>query len=145
MVRPKKYRFVDVEPEVVYYKPAGTPLAYLQEINLMIDELQTLVISDVDCLYQHQGAEIMGVSRQTFARILKSARQKVAEALSKGMAIRIEGGKVMRVNDEMECINCGHTWLINISRSSSSPLCPRCEGTEIRNISNKTIDCKEAI
>ena len=36
----------------------------------------------------------MGVSRPTFQRILMSGRQKVADALLNGKAIRIEGGHI---------------------------------------------------
>ncbi|MCX6866397.1 MAG: DUF134 domain-containing protein [Verrucomicrobia bacterium] len=33
----------------------------------------------------------MGISRQTFSRILARARQTVATCLTRGMAVRIEG------------------------------------------------------
>ena len=37
----------------------------------------------------------MRVSRQTFSRIVEAARQKVADALVHGKALRIEGGPVL--------------------------------------------------
>jgi predicted DNA-binding protein (UPF0251 family) len=36
----------------------------------------------------------MGISRQTFSRILGRARHTVATCLTQGLALRIDGGKV---------------------------------------------------
>lgn len=36
----------------------------------------------------------MGISRQTFGRIVDAARKKVATALVEGIALRIEGGEI---------------------------------------------------
>ena len=41
---------------------------------------------------QEQAADMMGVSRHTFGRILADARGVVAEALVTGKALRIRGG-----------------------------------------------------
>ena len=46
--------------------------------------------SDVDGLEQTKAAEKMKISQPTFARILDSAYKKIADALIKGKAIRIE-------------------------------------------------------
>jgi len=59
-----------------------------------LDELEALRLADLEGLYQEQAAEKMGVSRPTFARILESARKKVAEALVKGKGLVIGGGPV---------------------------------------------------
>lgn len=56
----------------------------------MPDELEALKLYDVDGLNQTQAAEKMNISQPTFARILDSANKKVAEAIVKGKAIRIE-------------------------------------------------------
>jgi predicted DNA-binding protein (UPF0251 family) len=127
MVRPKKYRWIDKEPEVVFYKPSGIPLAYLKEVRLLIDEFQALNLADLRGLYHKDASEIMGISRQTFARILKSGRKKIAKALSEGMAIRIEGGKVLKKNDRIECYECGHNWRVKKRESSENDNCPLCK------------------
>lgn len=134
MVRPKKYRWIEKEPEVVFYKPSGVPLAYLEEVKLSMDEFQAIILADGRELYQKEGAEMMGISRQTFARILKSGREKIAKALSKGFAIRIEGGKVISVKDEVECQECGHIWYVDIFYEHSSRICPECSNPEIRTL-----------
>lgn len=77
-------------PDVVYFKPQGIPLRMLEEVVLKADELEALKLYDVDGLEQTKAAEKMKISQPTFARILDSANKKVATALVKGKAIRIE-------------------------------------------------------
>lgn len=137
MVRPEKYRWIEKEPEVVFYKPAGVPLAFLKEITLKIDEFQTIILADGRGLYQSEGAKLMGVSRQTFARILKSGRKKLADALSEGYAIRIEGGKVIKIRDEVECKECGHIWYVDMPYQTISKHCPKCENSEMKSLEKR--------
>jgi predicted DNA-binding protein (UPF0251 family) len=79
-------------PGVTYFKPAGIPLRSLEEVRLSVEEVEAVRLKDVEGLEQEQGAEKMNVSRPTFQRVLASARQKIADALLNGKAIRIEGG-----------------------------------------------------
>ena len=79
-------------PGVNYYKPAGIPLKFLDEVRLSIEELEALRLKDMEDMDQEQCAQRMNISRPTFQRVLKSARKKIADALLNGKAIRIEGG-----------------------------------------------------
>jgi len=54
------------------------------------DEVEALRLCDYESLYRIEAAESMGVSRQTFDRLVKQARYKVAKALVHGMALRLE-------------------------------------------------------
>ncbi len=92
MVRPKKCRLVDAVPGVTYFKPAGIPLRFLDEVRLSVEEAESIRLKDLGGLQQIEAARKMGVSRPTFQRVLSSARQKVADALLNGKAVRIEGG-----------------------------------------------------
>jgi predicted DNA-binding protein (UPF0251 family) len=67
----------------------------LEVVSLGHDELEALRLADFEGLYQADVAERMGVSRQTVGNILKEARRKVAEALLREKAIRVEGGPVV--------------------------------------------------
>jgi hypothetical protein len=68
----------------------------------------------------------MNVSRQTFGRIIESARRKMAEALVRGKALRIEGGDVQIADaEEIRCPFCRHAWK-GASADVASPGCPRC-------------------
>jgi len=42
MVRPKKIKTVNFEPDVIYFKPRAVPLSQLCEVELTIEELETL-------------------------------------------------------------------------------------------------------
>ncbi len=94
MPRPCKKRRVCFVPGCVYFKPAGVPMRQIREIVLSMDELESVRLADLEGLYQEDAARAMGVSRQTFANILKSARSKIARFLIKGLALKVEGGAV---------------------------------------------------
>ena len=93
MVRPRKHKFVEFEPGVVYFKPQGVPLRDLNEVILTVDELETLRLSNIEKLSQTESAERMGVHQSTFQRTLSRAREKVSNALVNGKAIKINGGE----------------------------------------------------
>lgn len=94
MARPCCPRRIATLPGVVYFKPAGIPLRDLAERTLCLDEFEALRLSDRDGLGQAEAARRMGISRQTFSRILARARQTVATCLTEGLAVRIEGGEI---------------------------------------------------
>jgi predicted DNA-binding protein (UPF0251 family)/predicted Fe-Mo cluster-binding NifX family protein len=85
-------RRVAALPTVPVFKPAGIPARDLEEVALTLDEFETIRLADYEGLYQEAAALRMGVSRQTFGRIVEAARKKVADALVNGKALRIEGG-----------------------------------------------------
>ena len=62
-------------------------------VTLTLDELEAIRLMDREGGSQAQCAQRMGVSRGTFQRILRSGRRKVAEALTQGLAICLEGGE----------------------------------------------------
>ncbi len=61
-------------------------------ISIKVEEVEALRLVDKENLTQEEAAVEMGVCRKTFWNDLKSARKKVAEALSEGKTIKIEGG-----------------------------------------------------
>jgi predicted DNA-binding protein (UPF0251 family) len=89
MPRPKIRRRLRFRPGVFYFKPRGIPMRVLEETELLADEVEALKLHDIDGLEQVRAAEKMGISQPTFARILDSAYKKIAEAIIKGKAIRI--------------------------------------------------------
>ncbi|MDD2763198.1 MAG: DUF134 domain-containing protein [Opitutaceae bacterium] len=89
MPRPPCPRRITHRPPADYFKPAGIPLCDLQEIELAADELEAVRLADDEDLYNTEAAQRMGVSRQTFDRIVGRARRKIAAALVHGQALRI--------------------------------------------------------
>jgi len=74
----------------------------------------------------------MDISRQTFGRILESARRKVAEALVEGRALRIEGGNFeMREMRTFVCRDCRHSWQVPYGTGRPGS-CPECKSTNIQ-------------
>jgi predicted DNA-binding protein (UPF0251 family) len=92
MSRPRKRRVLSRVPQAAIYKPGGVPLDQLARVTLLQEELEAMRLADLEGLTQAQAAERMGVSRSTFQRILARARRQVAQALSEGQALQIEGG-----------------------------------------------------
>ena len=62
-------------------------------VALEPDEVEALRLADLEHRYQEEAARLMGVSRQTFGRIVERARTKVADALINGKALKIERAK----------------------------------------------------
>ena len=127
MPRPPKCRRVDFIPEVTYFKPAGIPLRALEEVRLTVEEAEAIRLKDLEGLEQEEGAGKMNVSRPTFQRVLASARQKVADALLNGKAIRIEGGNFEMSPRRFRCAN-SHEWEMPFEAAveATPRLCPVC-------------------
>jgi predicted DNA-binding protein (UPF0251 family) len=131
MGRPKNCRRVGFLPDTRYFKPRGIPLSVLEEVTLTVDECEAIRLADFEGLYQEQAAEKMAVSRQTFGRIIESAHKKVAEALVKGKALKIEGGEIdMSEMRKFRCSDCRHAW--ELPYGTGRPLdCPSCKSANI--------------
>ncbi len=132
MPRPRRCRIVGGPPGCALFKPAGIPVSRLKELVLEIDELEAIRLADREGLYQEQAAEQMKISRQTFGRIISSARKKVAQALVEGMSIRIEGGDV-RVSGlrSFKCFDCRHEWEVPFG-TGRPEACPECSGNAFK-------------
>ena len=131
MPRPPCCRRVTGMPSCTLFKPAGVPAHSLPEVCLQVDELEALRLADLEGHYQEEAARKMKVSRQTFGRIVESARRKVAEALIGGKVLKIEGGTVeITRKREFECDTCRHKW--NPPFGTGRPeACPKCSSHNI--------------
>lgn len=94
MPRPINERRLGAPIQARVMKPAGVPARELEEVLLGFDEAEALRLADLEGLYQEAAARSMGVSRQTFGRIIETARHKIADALLNGKALRIDGGEI---------------------------------------------------
>lgn len=90
MPRPFCRRFVGWTPGTVLFKPAGIAPGRLEINILSLDEVEALRLADFNGEYQETAADHMKISRATFARILESARRKVADTLIHGKALQIQ-------------------------------------------------------
>jgi predicted DNA-binding protein (UPF0251 family) len=103
----------------------------LEEVVLTVDEFEAIRLADLGGLYQEQAAEKMNVSRQTFGRIIEAAHKKVAEALVKGKALKIEGGEFeMASMRKFRCSDCQHSWELPYGTGRPEG-CPSCKSGNI--------------
>jgi len=89
--RPRKTRIVKNEPNSRQFSPRGR-IGRPGHIELKYEELEAVRLADHAGLKQAEAAESMGISQQTFSRVLKSARKCLAEALVMGKIIKVDGG-----------------------------------------------------
>lgn len=129
MVRPRQCRHVSGNPKSTRFKPAGIPARELEETVLTIDEFEAVRLADHVGLYQEEAAAKMGVSRQTFGRIIEGARKKIARVLVNGTCLTIEGGNVIEEKRRLfRCKSCDHQWEAAHGRPEQ---CPRCQAKGI--------------
>lgn len=128
MSRPKCCRRVTCHPERGRFVPEGVRQPDLMTVMLTLDEYEAIRLADYEDLYHEQAAASMGVSRQTFGRIIESARKKVADALVNGRALGIAGGE-SAVEPGAECPRRGKPGSEPCPRRNT-PLCPRFETAE---------------
>jgi predicted DNA-binding protein (UPF0251 family) len=137
MPKPKKDRFVLQPPSVVYFKPQGIPMFQLEQVVVGVDEYEALRLVDLEGLQQQEAAERMKISRATCARILEDAHRKVADALTTGKAIRIEGGNFVLGSNRYRCKECSIFWEIPLRGGKPSPQalsCPSCKSEKITDL-----------
>ncbi len=90
MPRPKKMRLVTEYPLMSGYLPENMPPT--GTVDLSVEGMEAIRLSDLEGLSHEVAAEQMGISRQTYGRVLAEARKIVAEALITGKRICFGGG-----------------------------------------------------
>ena len=137
MPRPTKWRRVGAVPEITYFKPVGVPLPALQEVILSIEEAEAIRLKDLEGLGQEESSRRMHISRPTFQRVLESGRKKTAEALTRGKAIRVEGGNFEMARRRFRCDEDGQEWDVPFEAMvAGHPLaCPQCHSLKVHSVS----------
>lgn len=136
--RPKMARRVALDLGADYFKPVGVPMPELESVVLKVEELEALRLADLEGLEQEEAAKEMGVSRKTLWRELRSARKKIADALTNGKAIQIEGGTYKMVGrgrmggyglgpgGDCVCPQCGYRQTHGRGQPCYQMTCPKC-------------------
>ena len=136
MPRPVKRRCVESIPRVSFFQPVGVPRGEYGEVVLSVEEAEAIRLKDLEGLGQEDGARRMRVSRPTFQRVLDSGRRKVAEALTEGKGIRVEGGTFEMATRRFRCEEDGQEWDVPFEAMvAGHPLvCPECNSVNVRSI-----------
>lgn len=159
MSRPRKIKIINFEPNVTYFKPRSVPLNQLEEVELTLDELESLRLSSLKKISQADAASQMQIHQSTFQRTLVRAREKVTDALVNGKAIKIHGGEYTMPggdgtgptglgrgrgrgfgrglqnagpNGVCVCPSCGHEETHIRGQPCSQRKCPKCGALMIR-------------
>lgn len=98
--RPKKSRIVRKEPDTRQFSPRGHR-GRPGYNELKVEEVEAIRLIDHMGLKQIEAAKCMGISQQTFSRILRNARKSLAEALVLGRIIKVGGG-VFKIGNSPE-------------------------------------------
>ncbi len=90
MPRHKLRRQIAGRPKFRGFAPEG--MGPQGEVSMALEGFEAIRLIDYEGLGQAEAAEKMQVSRQTFGRILREARQALAEALVAGKRLQVGGG-----------------------------------------------------
>ncbi len=88
----RRCRRVGFKPAFTSFGPAAAGLTEPVETVLTVDEFEAVRLKDLEGLDQSECAEKMDISQPTFHRLVISARKKIADALTHGKNIKIDGG-----------------------------------------------------
>jgi predicted DNA-binding protein (UPF0251 family) len=89
--RPRKKKIVGEQPRIDHFSPRGRP-GRPEEAVITVEEYETIRLADQLGLSQKKAAQMMGISQQSFSRIIRNARKMIADAIVNAKIIRIEGG-----------------------------------------------------
>lgn len=92
MPRPKKDRKINLKLRVKKFSPRGI-IGRPDIVRMGIDEVEALKLAELDKLKHKDAAISMGISRQTFDRILKRAHFDLANAVVHGKILEISEKK----------------------------------------------------
>lgn len=89
--RPIKIRLIRKEPKTRQFSPRGR-IGRPGYTELKYEELEAIRLADYTGLKQRDAAGFMAISQQTFSRVLRNGRKRLAEALIQGKIIKVQGG-----------------------------------------------------
>lgn len=140
--RPTKWRKVEFIPNIQYFTPLDSEKEKIEENIILIEEVEAIRLKDLEKLEQEACAERMEVSRQTFQRILNTGREKIADSIINGKAIRIQGGNFTRNICPVRCLDCGKEWKESYENFEKiikgDYLCPDCQSKSVSCANNNS-------
>ncbi|MCT4601924.1 MAG: DUF134 domain-containing protein [Marinifilum sp.] len=132
MPRRTRLRKVVEPPRFKGYRPFGVNAKKRESIDLHYEEYEAIKLADFDLMNHKEAAELMGVSRPTFARIYEAARRKIAEALVMAKNINTVYGNAIMDKDWFVCNKCHARF--NIPSGMDKEKCPACNSRKIESL-----------
>lgn len=107
MPRPIKCRKVCCLPDNSQFGPLDLKRLDDKNINMMVDEYETIRLIDLLGFTQEECAEQMKVARTTVQSIYFEARRKLADCLVNGKVLNIKGGHYRLCSGKERGRRCG--------------------------------------
>ena len=120
MPRPRKWKKVCALPDNALYGPIDAVQRVNEIVTMAVEEFETIRLIDQEGLTQEECAQKMNVARGTIQRLYTDARSKLAESLSNGNILKIEGGDYTRCDEEERRHGCGNCRCGRLSQASFS-------------------------
>ncbi len=121
-------------PHFKGFRPIDLPKEN-NSVVLNYEEYESIRLSDFELYGQVEAAQIMDISRSTYARIYESARRKIAQAFVLGKPIIFEGGKVYFDSEWYTCNSCS-CWFNHTAKEQEIKNCALCNSTDIEQYNN---------
>ena len=135
MPRHKSKKQITNLPAFIGYKPEGIHFAKGGSIELLFEEFHALDLVDYRDMNFEQAALSMNISKSSFARLIQSARKKVAKAFVECKAIEASPGNTYSNYNWLRCEDC--CYVIKLNKSDQIAECPSCNSKKLRNMFNQ--------
>lgn len=135
MPRRRRLRKVVAPPKFKGYRPFGANFENFETVDLLYEEYEAIKLADYDLMNHAEAAELMGVSRPTFARIYETARRKIAKALVEVKEIKAVYGNVIMDKKWYECTDCHARF--SIPKTYKEKACPICGKHDVSLINDE--------
>lgn len=99
------------------------------EVALTTYEMEALRLTDLEGFYQDDAARRMRITPSSMTKILRSAHQKVARALTESNVITVSRDAAEGEIRTYRCNYCDRVWQLPYQAGLPSE-CPRCHGTQ---------------
>lgn len=135
MSRPKLRRLIDTPPLYDSFKPIGVRGRDIVDLQMSLDEFETLRLADYEGMNQDDAAEEMDISRSTFSRLIESARRKSSEFLIEGKRLVINGGPVHFKENLLRCRSCNS--IVPVQFGTENILCTNCGSDDLIDLAGE--------
>lgn len=135
MSRPKLRRLIDTPPLYDSFKPIGVRGRDIVDLQMSLDEFETLRLADYEGMNQDDAAEEMDISRSTFSRLIESARRKSSEFLIEGKRLVINGGPVHFKENLLRCRSCKS--IVPVQFGTENILCTNCGSDDLIDLAGE--------
>ena len=132
MPRNKSKKQITNLPDFVGYKPEGIHFAKKGSVDLLFEEFQAIDLVDYRDMNFEQAAVAMNVSKSVFARLIQSARKKLATAFVEGKSIQAAPGNTYSDFNWFRCQEC--FYVKKMKKPKRIVECPSCGSNQLKSV-----------